>query len=169
MIGRAIVPNGSARGASGGDLGLECRAIVPNGSARGASGGVLGLECRAIVPNGSARRSSGSDLGLECRAIVPNGSARGASGGVLGFSAVTLTGYGALRLRSIEDNRSTMARKRRRLRFFRLLLSLATVHSGSDRLGTIDLPWLASGGGLAVSFFTSRIAAERWRAMQKTL
>jgi len=33
------------------------------------------------------------------------------SGGVLGFSAVALAGYGALRLRSIGDNRSTMARK----------------------------------------------------------
>ena len=46
MIGRAIVPNGSARRSSGGDLGffgLECRAIVPNGSARGASGGDLGF------------------------------------------------------------------------------------------------------------------------------
>jgi hypothetical protein len=73
---------------------------------------------RAIAPNGSSRRASGSVLGLECRAIVPNGSARGASGGDLGFSAVALTGYGALRLRSIGDNRSTMALKRRRLSGF---------------------------------------------------
>ena len=42
------------------------------------------------------------------RAIVLDGSARRASGGVFDFSAVTLTGYGALRLRSIGDNRSTM-------------------------------------------------------------
>jgi hypothetical protein len=101
------------------------------------------------------------------RAIVPNGSARGASGGDLWL--FRLTGCGGLRLRSIGDNRSTMALKRRLLRFFRLLLSLATVHSGSDRLGTIDLPWRAIGGFLAVSFFTSHIAAERWRPMQKTL
>jgi hypothetical protein len=112
---------------------------------------------RAIVPNGSSRRASGSVLGLECRAIVPNGSARGASGGDLGFSAVALTGYGALRLRSIGDNRSTMALKRRRLRVFRLLLSQATVHSGSDRLGTIDLPWRSSGGVLAVFLKSHRI------------
>jgi hypothetical protein len=79
------------------------------------------------------------------------------SGGVLGFSAVALTGYGALRLRSIGDNRSTMALKRRRLRVFRLLLSQATVHSGSDRLGTIDLPWRSSGGVLAVFLKSHRI------------
>ena len=57
---------------------------------------------------------AGGVFGLECRAIVPNGSSRRSSGGVLGFSAVALAGYGALRLRSIGDNRSTMARKRRR-------------------------------------------------------
>jgi hypothetical protein len=41
MIGRAIVPNGSARRASVGFL--QCRAIVPNSSARRASVGVLGF------------------------------------------------------------------------------------------------------------------------------
>ena len=95
---------------------------------------------------------AGGVFGLECRAIVPNGSARSSSGGVLGFSAVSHTGYDALRLRSIGDNRSTMTLKRRRLRVFRLLVSQATVHSGSDRLGTIDLPWLAGGGVLAFLF-----------------
>jgi hypothetical protein len=45
---------------------------------------------------------------FECRAIVPNGSTRRASGGVLRFLAVCLNACGGFRLRSIEDNRSTM-------------------------------------------------------------
>ena len=44
--------------------------------------------------------------GLECRAIVPNSSVRRASGGVLGFSAVSPTGDGGFRFRSIGSNRT---------------------------------------------------------------
>jgi hypothetical protein len=61
------------------------RAIVPNSSARRASGGVF--HGRAIVPNGSTRRASGGVC--HGRAIVPNSSARRTSGGVFGF-----LGYG---------------------------------------------------------------------------
>jgi hypothetical protein len=90
---------------------------------------------RAIVPNGSTRRASGGVLGLECRAIVPNGSARRASGGVLGF-------FGCCS---------------RRLRCTQAPIDWGqSIYHG------------AQAGG-AVSFLTSHIAAECWRAVQKRL
>jgi hypothetical protein len=79
-------------------------------------------------------------------------------------------GYGALRLRSIGDNRSTMGlpwkshcpqwlyatRKGRRIEVFRLLLSLAAVRSGADRLGTIDLPCVFFGRAIVPNGSTRR-------------
>jgi hypothetical protein len=150
-------------------------------------GGVL--ECRAIVPNGSptthkrrrltavrlfylsVRGVSGSDrLGtidlpfrrggvLECRAIVPNGSTRRASGGVLrlfgcfillsaGFSGSDRLGTidlpfrrgGVLVCRAIVPNGSTRRASGGVLRLFGCFILPSAVVSGSDRLGTIDLP-----------------------------
>jgi hypothetical protein len=94
---------------------------------------------------------------FQCRAIVPNSSPRRASGGVLRFSAVYPTGHGPFWFRSIGDNRSTIpATASSSVELlspiappdalaaaacgFRLLIPPATVPSGSDRLGTIDLP-----------------------------
>ena len=72
---------------------MQCRAIVPNGSARRASGGVFRLFGLFVLLSAVAlgsdrlgtidlpcRRASG--VVIQCRAIVPNGSARRASGGV---------------------------------------------------------------------------------------
>jgi hypothetical protein len=85
------------RRASGGVL--QCRAIVPNGSARRASGGFLRLlgffvllaavasRFRSIGGNRSTMPTR-SGVVIQSRAIVPNGSARRASVGVfrlLGF------------------------------------------------------------------------------------
>jgi hypothetical protein len=73
---------------------FQCRAIVPNSSARRASGGVL--PSSAVSPHRSRHLLAPIDWGqsiyqqaLQCRAIVPNSSARRASGGVLPSSAVS--------------------------------------------------------------------------------
>jgi hypothetical protein len=113
------------RRASGGII--QCRAIVPNGSARRASGGFLRLfgffvllvavasRFRSIGDNRSTMPTRSGGV-LQCRAIVPNGSARRASGGFLRlFGFFVLLVAVASWFRSIADNRSTMPpRKRRR-------------------------------------------------------
>jgi hypothetical protein len=73
---------------------FQCRAIVPNSSARRASGGVL--PSSAVSPHRSRHLLAPIDWGqsiyqqaLQCRAIVPNSSSRRASGGVLPSSAVS--------------------------------------------------------------------------------
>ena len=92
------------------------RAIVPNGSARRASGGVLGffgccsrwLLCTQAPIDWGQSIYHASSLVEPLSPMAPPDAQAAASSG---FSAVALAGYGALRLRSIGDNRSTMARK----------------------------------------------------------
>jgi hypothetical protein len=161
-----------------GTIDLPCvflgRAIVPNGSERRASGGVLGfrlLLAQATVRSGSDRLGT---IDLPCvffgRAIVPNGSTRRASGGVLRFSAVAPTwlrcaqapidwGQSIYHRSSLVEPLSLMARRGAQsaaYRGFRLLLSLATVRSGADRLGTIDLPCVFFGRAIVPNGSTRR-------------
>jgi hypothetical protein len=105
---------------------MQCRAIVPNGSARRASGGVLRLfgffvllvavasRFRSIGDNRSTMPTHSGGV-IQCRAIVPNGSARRVSGGFLRlFGFFVLLSAVASWFRSIGDNRSTMPTRKRR-------------------------------------------------------
>ena len=139
FFGRAIVPNGSTRRASGGVFGFfgccSHLATVRSGSDRlGTIDLPWGFLGRAIVPNGSTRRARGGvsrffgccSHRLRCaqspidwgQSIYHRSSLveplslmarRGAqSAAYRGFRLLLPLGYGALSLRSIGDNRSTM-------------------------------------------------------------
>jgi hypothetical protein len=151
---------------------IQCRAIVPNGSARRASGGVLRLfglfvllsavasRFRSIGDNRSTMPTHSGGV-IQCRAIVPNGSARRASGGVLRlfgfFILLSAVALGSDRLGTID----LPCRRTAALSYSVEPLSpmappdaQASVSygcsaflsyclrwlPGSDRLGTIDLP-----------------------------
>jgi hypothetical protein len=99
-------------------------------------GGVL--VCRAIVPNGSTRRASGGVLRLFGCFILPSAVVSGSDR--LGTIDLPFRRGGVLECRAIVPNGSPTTHKRRRLTAVRLFYLSVCGVSGSDRLGTIDLP-----------------------------